>query len=115
MLPALAASAAAARAVGYPGLANLIESDGIGPEQIAALLKLSCSKCACKDYALIILAGAVGRYRACPEGWTGEPERSLAQAVLTHELDPEAALRKLSERASGIVKAHWREIRQAAA
>lgn len=75
MLPALAASAAAARAVGYPGLADLIERDGIGPEQIAALLKLSCSKCARKDYALIILAGAVGRYRACPgrlDGRTGK-------------------------------------------
>jgi hypothetical protein len=62
---AIAASAAAARAIGYVGLGDLIQADELGPEQIAALLRLSCSKTAASDYALIILAASLGRYRAC--------------------------------------------------
>jgi hypothetical protein len=52
MLASLAASAAAARALHYPGLASLIEEDGIGPAQLLALLRLSASKTAARDYCV---------------------------------------------------------------
>lgn len=107
MLANVAASAAAARAIGYPGLADLIEVDGLGPEQVAALLRLTCCKRAARDYAVIILAARIGLYRACPKGWSAEPERTLALEILAGD---ETAFTKLSDQASKIVNAHWREI-----
>jgi hypothetical protein len=73
MLASLAASGAAARALHYPGFASLIEEDGIGPAQLLALLRLSASKTAARDYCVIILASSIGRYRACK---TGRPNLS---------------------------------------
>jgi hypothetical protein len=64
--------------------------------------------------AVVLLAGAFARYRACPHGWDGEDERRLALAALSAEKDPEAALAKLSDEASRIVSAHWPDIAAAA-
>ena len=108
MLASVAASAAAARELGYPGLAHLIEADGLGAQQIASLQRLSCCKTAARDYAIIILAGSLGRYRAMPDGWSGEDERELALKVLAGEGDPQETLWKLSEEASRIIPEGWK-------
>ena len=60
MLASVAASAAAARELGYPGLAHLIEADGLGAQQIASLQRLSCCKTAARDYAVISPAQLAG-------------------------------------------------------
>jgi hypothetical protein len=108
MLASVAASAAAARELGYPGLAHLIEADGLGAQQIASLQRLSCCKTAARDYAVIILAGSIGRYRATPDGWSGEHERELALKVLVGEPDPQATLWQLSEKAGRIIPEGWK-------
>jgi hypothetical protein len=93
MLPATAASAAAARALGYRGLAALIEAEQFTPQRIARLFGCSASRTAARDCAVVLLAGAIGRYRDCPAGWDGEDERALALLkVLAGEPDPAAAL-----------------------
>jgi hypothetical protein len=43
--------------------------------------RLSFSKAASKDLAVIILAGSIGRWRACQDGWTGEPEHRTLRAT----------------------------------
>jgi hypothetical protein len=81
--PQAAASAAAARALGYRGLADLIEHESLPPRAIARPFTVTAprppraAKCA-RDCAVVLLAGALGRYRACPHGWDGEDERQLA-------------------------------------
>jgi hypothetical protein len=111
MLASVAASAAAARAIGYPGLGDLIEVNELGSERVVALLRrISFSRAASKDCAVIILAASIGRYRACPLDWSPEPEQGLALALLEDLNDPEAQYRKLSDRAARLVKDHWAEI-----
>jgi hypothetical protein len=60
------------------------------------------------------LAGSIGRWRACQDGWTGEPEHSPALSLLEHEEYPAAVFRRLSDRAAAIVKANLAEIVAAA-
>ena len=67
----LAASAAAARDLGYDGLADMIEAEQLSPERILALFKLSMSKRASHDCAVVLFAGSSARYRAAPQGWDG--------------------------------------------
>jgi hypothetical protein len=107
MLASVAASATAARALNYPGFAELIERDGLGPYQIAALARLSCCKTAARDYALIILAGSLGRYREAPAGWSGQEERDLALTMLVAEEHPQTKMFELSERACRIIPKGW--------
>ena len=109
MLASVAASAAAARALNYTGLAELIERDRLGPHQIAALARLSCCKTAARDYALIILAGSLGRYREAPAGWGGcQEERDLALTMLVAEEHPQAKMFELSEKAIHIIPKGWK-------
>jgi hypothetical protein len=75
----VAGSAAAAESIGYPHVAALITEEQMGPEQIARLFTLSASKQAARHAALIILAGSINRYRAEPEGWSGDVERKLGR------------------------------------
>jgi hypothetical protein len=110
MLPGIAASAAAARALGYHGVANLIADEHLTPERIARMSRVSVSKGAARDFVIIILAHGLGRYRACPHGWTGDVERALALDALAAEPDPAATLSTLAELASRIVSKHWPEI-----
>jgi hypothetical protein len=81
----IAGSAAAAERIGYPHVAALITEEQMGPEQIARLFTLSASKQAGRHAALIILAGSINRYRAEPEGWSGDAERTLAREGLARE------------------------------
>ncbi|MGA7546330.1 MAG: hypothetical protein WBW08_10980 [Methyloceanibacter sp.] len=108
MLTSVAASAAAARALNYPGLAELIERDRLGPHQIAALARLSCCKTAARDYALIILAGSLGRYRVAPADWSGQEERDLALTMLVAEEHPQAKMFELGKKASRIIPKGWK-------
>jgi hypothetical protein len=110
MLPSIAASAAAARALRYPGLGDLIEAEQLPPQRIARLFCVSASKSAARDCAIVLLAAGLGRYRACPHGWTGDVERTLALDALAAEPDPAAALATLAEVASRIVSQHWGEM-----
>ena len=71
MLPTIAASASAARSLGYRGLADLIEIEQLSPSGIATIFDHSASKTAARDCAIIVLAAAIGRYRADPKGWDG--------------------------------------------
>lgn len=109
--PTIAASAAAARALHYPGLAALIETVGLSPNHVATLFDMSASKSAAHDCAVIVLAGAVGRYRADPKGWDGgAAERDLALNALALELDPAAAVGLAGAKAAKLVARHWQAI-----
>ena len=115
MLPTVAASAAAARALGYRGLADLIEAEQLSPSHIATIFDSSASKTAARDCALIILAGAVARYRAKPQGWDGHLEEQRALEALASEVNPTAAFGKTSKEAAKLVARHWQAIAHVAA
>jgi hypothetical protein len=103
MLPGIAASAAA-RALGYAGLADLIETEQLSVARIAFMfLRASASKHSGSDLAVILLAAAHARYRAAPFDWDESPERQLALLALKAEPNPEAALEQLGKDASRIV------------
>jgi hypothetical protein len=102
VLASIAASAAAARAIGYAGLGDLIEAEQLNPARIAFIFQFSASKRAARDCSLLLLAGAFGRYRACSQDWDGEEERRLCLEALAGEPDPKAALAKLSQEARHI-------------
>jgi hypothetical protein len=118
MLASVAASAAAARALGYRGLAELIEQENMPPRAIARLFAMTSSRASragcSRDCVVVLLAGALGRLRACPEGWDGEDERQLALEALAGEPDPKGVLVKLSREANRILSEHWQEIAAAA-
>jgi hypothetical protein len=118
MLASVVASAAAARALGYRGLAELIEQENMPPRAIARLFAMTssrASRAACaRDCVVVLLAGALGRYQACPDGWDGEDERRLALEALTGEPYPKATLAKLEREAKRILAEHWSEIASAA-
>jgi hypothetical protein len=59
----------------------MIVDEQMTPERIARLFASSASKNAGRDVALIVLAGSVARYRAQPQDWSAEIERSLANKV----------------------------------
>jgi len=70
----------------------------------------------CPDACVIVLlAGSLARYRLAPHCWDGEEERNLALAALSGLDDPEAALRKLSDKANELVSQHWHQIAGAVA
>jgi hypothetical protein len=100
--------AAAADHLGYHHFAALILEEGMGPERIALLFQLSASEQAWRHVALIILAGGISRYRAQPEGWSGEIEQRLARAALERKhpkaFDLEHLLAELSAEAARLVK-----------
>jgi alkylation response protein AidB-like acyl-CoA dehydrogenase len=118
MLASVAASAAAARALGYRGLAELIEQEHMPPRAIARLFAMTSSRasragCA-RDCVVVILAGALGRLRAHPDGWDGEEERQLALEALASEAHPASTLVQLARQAKRILAEHWPEIASAA-
>jgi hypothetical protein len=51
----------------------------------------------------VIVAGALGRLRAHPDGWDGEYERQLALELLSSEAHPTSALAKLARQAKRIL------------
>jgi hypothetical protein len=106
MLPTIAASAAAARDLGYRGLGDLIEAQQLSPSHICTIFDQSASKTAARDCALIILAGAVARYRAKPQDWDGGTiERDLAMNALADLPDPAGAVAMLAAKAAKLVAA----------
>jgi hypothetical protein len=118
MLASVAASAAAARALGYRGLAELIEQENLPPRAIARLFAMTSSRASragcSRDCVVMLLAGALGRYHTCPLGWDGEDEWQLALEALAGEPDPKGVLVKLSREANRILSEHWQEIASAA-
>jgi hypothetical protein len=68
------AMSVAAKALGFPGTAALIEGDQLSPLQVAALFAVAASERATKDGATVILAAATGRFNACTdrEGFDGD-------------------------------------------
>jgi hypothetical protein len=103
--PAVAASAAAAKALGYAGIADLIETEQLSPNRIANLFYLSVSAQAGRDGAIVLLAGAIARHRASPEGWNGDLERELALDMLVDEPHPDLAIAKLAAKAAKLLAA----------
>ena len=101
--PTLAASAAAARSLGYPTLADVIIEEQLSPSRIATLFYLSVSAQAGRDGATVLLAGAIARHRASPEGWNGDLERRLALDMLVDEPHPDLAIAKLAAKAAKLV------------
>jgi hypothetical protein len=111
----IAASAVAARAFRYPGLAALIEAEGLSPSHIATLFDMSASKSAAHDCAVIVLAGAVGRYRVAPLEWNGAIEHALALNALALAPDPAAAVGLAGAKAAKLVERNWAAITSGAA
>jgi hypothetical protein len=104
--PAVLASAATARSLGYNGLASLIETERLSPSHIATLFDSSASKTAARDLCLILLAGGVARYRADPQHWDGGTiERDLALNALADLPDPAGAVGALAAKAAKLVSA----------
>jgi hypothetical protein len=104
---AIAASAAAAHALGYHGLGDLIEVEQLSPQRILALFKLSISERASHDCAVVLFAGSIARYRAQPRGWDGHLEEQLAIEALASEPNPTAAFDRTSKEAAKLVAKHW--------
>ena len=108
MDPTVKGCAAAAERIGYHHFAALILEERMRPGHIASLFKLSASPQAGRHAALIILAGGLSRYRAEPEGWSGDIERALAREALEREhpnvRDLDALLAELSAEAARLVK-----------
>jgi hypothetical protein len=109
-IPTEAASAAAARQLHYPGLAELIEVEHLPPRAIARLFSMTYSRASrprcSRDCVVVLLAGALGRYHVAPQDWDGEPEKQLALEALAGGPEPEKTLVKLSTHAASIVS-HW--------
>jgi|SoimicMinimDraft_3_1059731.scaffolds.fasta_scaffold57354_1 hypothetical protein len=110
MLPTVAASAAAARALDYRGLADMIEIEQLSRERILTLLKLSMSERASHDCAVVLFAGSIARYRVQQRGWDGHLEEQLAIEALASEANPTAAFSKTSKEAARRVARHWQAI-----
>jgi hypothetical protein len=104
--PTVAASAAAARALWYRGLADLIKVEQLSPQRILALFKLSLSDRASHDCAVVLFAGSIARYRVAPEGWDGGAERQLVLEALASKPNPTAAFGKTSKEAAKLVARH---------
>jgi hypothetical protein len=92
------------------GLAELIEQENMSSRAIARLFAMTSSRtsrAACaRDCVVVLLAGALGRLRACPDGWDGEEERQLALEALASESHPKATLAKLAREAKRILAEH---------
>jgi hypothetical protein len=99
--------AIAAECIGYHHFAGLILEERMRPGHIASLFRLSASPQAGRHAALIILAGGISRYRAEPEGWSGDIERALTREALEREQpkvrDLDALLAELSAEAARVV------------
>jgi len=103
-----AGCAVAARSLGYARAVEMIVDEQMTPERIARLFASSASKNAGRDVALIVLAGSVARYKAQPQDWSAEIERSLANKVAGPDF------RAISEAAAKLVAKHWTEIERGA-
>ena len=105
---ALAGASLAGRKLKYPSLAAAIFEQGLEPQAIARLFKLSAGKRARADCALVILSGSVSKYRAHRETWTPEPEATLAKELV----GPDFA--RVSDAAAKFVAKRWSEIEELA-
>jgi len=127
MTPFALGASVAARSLAYHHTAEMIEADGLDAGAVARLFGFSACKRAAQSCALILLAGAVSRYRAKPDGWTRDPERAKALDLLRSRYkapniqsarsrgvaSPEEAMRKLSEKASVLIVKAWPKIERA--
>jgi hypothetical protein len=100
----LAASAVAARELGYRSVAQLVLDQKFSPARIVSLFHSSASRSARRDLAFVVLAGSVARYRARPFGWNGEPEATFARQLIGTDFDG------VSNEAAQSVAKRWREI-----
>jgi hypothetical protein len=73
-----AAMAAAARALGYQGAADLIEREQLSAFQTWRMILLGCSQDRGRCAAVIVLAAATYRHHANPAHWNGDTEKQLA-------------------------------------
>jgi len=106
MLPSILASSIAARACGYPSIADLILADQLGPRAIARLFANGISRDHGKVLAVVLLAGSTARFNSCRQGWNGDLERDLAIKALGGEAGFVAA----NKQAVALVQSHWAEI-----
>ncbi len=102
----VAACAAAARVMGYPGLADIMSQQSLTPEAAASLLRRCSVARDGMSLAVIVLAASTVRWRAQRDGWDGETERLLALEALPDE----AAFKEAASLAARIVAEHWGEI-----
>jgi hypothetical protein len=100
-----AAAVVAAREVGYVRAAELIQEERLSPERIVRLFSASASKTANRDAAFVVLAGSIALYGVGPQGWSPEPETSLALKLLGR-----AAFDRVADDAAHFVAQRWPEI-----
>jgi len=101
-------AAVAARVLKYPRVASLIVEDDLSAERVVRLFRLSASKKAKRDAAIIIFAGSVAWYRANREAWSAEPVASLVRGLIGDEFN------HASNAASHLVRDNWPEIEELA-
>lgn len=106
----VAGAASAARALGYRRVAEIIEREGMDAEAIIKLFNLSVSRPRWRDASLILIAGSVARYRARPDGWDAEPERSLVLDLLCQHKIAATQFKAIAKRASSLVIKSWPQI-----
>jgi hypothetical protein len=100
----VAGAARAAREIGYTKVADLIVDERLSPERIVRLFSASASKTAKGDAAFVVLVGSIARYCAGSQGWSPEPETSLAL-----ELGGRSDFARATDEAARFVD-HWPEI-----
>ena len=76
------AMAIAAKALGFPGAAWLIEREQLTACQVKRMFLSGAAADRGKIAAVIVLAGATARHHFKPDGWNGETEKALAVAAL---------------------------------
>jgi len=101
-------AAVAARVLKYPRVASLIVDDDLSAERVVRLFRLSASKKAKRDAAIIIFAGSVAWYRGKRGAWSAEPVASLVRGLIGDEFN------HASNAATRLVREHWSEIEQLA-
>jgi len=102
----LAGATIAAQSLGHPQSAELIWAEAMTPQRIVSLFRQGASKNARRDAALVLLAGSVARYHSDPEGWSGEPEATLAHGLVGKSFG------LVSSRATRIVELNWSRIEE---
>ena len=100
----VAGCALGAQKLQYLRLAETIRNEQLGPLAIARLFRLSACKTARPDCAFILLCGSLARHRSAPNGWSPEPEASLACQLVGDDFD------RISDEAARLVKARWSEL-----
>lgn len=101
----VAGATVAARSLGYSQAADLIATEQLSPERIVRLFSASASKMAKRDSAFVVLVGSIARYGAGSDGWSPEPETSLALSLIGS-----ANFARATDEAAHFVAERWPEI-----